>query len=517
MSLKLLADLPFALVLLYLFLAGGKQALHRRRDAKAAGLVVVLLLVPSLAMIHWYGGWDFSTDSPLNDPNRWWNIIVSNKASGGSKIFNLITTAFVFATVFLSGTIFVDGLTFWYNRQHGGHIQALHRGLIIWLAVATGILLYLKHQGISLTPILFGMGAASLVMGLALQEPLSNFFAGLSLDMESAIKIGDWIRVDVDGGTVGKVVDKGWRTTRLLTLDEELITLPNRVVAAQKVSNYCQPTKLHVHNILISSSYNDPPVKVKEVLRTILLREPRIAKNPPPAVRTVAYQDYSVDYELRFFLYDYAQNPIVKDEVLTRIWYAFKYNKIEMPFPIRTLHIKENEQLVREETERNEQLQDLFNFLQSLPFLQEHLLLQDFDFLARNAFQRSYAPGESVIIKGIMGDALFVVRQGWCDVDLPNGDRKRLEPGSYFGEMAMLKSGPRITSVLAGDQGAVVVRLERECMNKLFGYHPKFREQFEHVHNARSLESGFAPETSEQEETFRETINRVLKDLLTPW
>lgn len=517
MPLKLLADLTLTLLLLYLFLAGSKQALRRKRDARAPGLSVALLLVPSLAIIHWYGGWDFSTTSPLNDPNRWWSIIVSSEAGGTAKIFNLITTAFLFATFYLSGTILVDGLAFWYNRQHGGHIQALHRGLIVWLMVASGLLLYLKHQGISMTPILFGMGAASLVLGLALQEPLSNLFAGLSLDMEGVIRIGDWVRVDVDGGTVGKVVDRGWRTTRLLTLGDELIILPNRVVGAQKVHNYCQPTMLHAHRILVSASYNDPPVKVKEVLRTILLREPRIAKHPPSVVRTNAYQDYAISYELRFFLFDFAENELVKDEVLTRIWYAFKYNGIEMPFPIRTLHIKEHEQLVSEETERDGYIKDLFDFLHSLPFLRKHLLLQDFDFLARNAFQRAYAPGESVIIEGIMGDALFVVRQGWCEVVLPTGERKRLEAGTYFGEMALLKAGPRSTGVIAGEQGAVVVRVDRACMNKLFGYYPELREQFEHVHNVRILESGFALAEVEQEEPFRETIKRVLKDLLTPW
>lgn len=517
MPLKLLADLALTALLLYLFLAGSKQALRRRRDPRAAGLVVVLLLVPSLAMIHWYGGWDFSAASPLNDPERWWNIVVSNEKGGGGKIFNLVTTGFLFATFYLSGTIIVDGLAFWYNRQHGGHVQALHRGLIIWLAVAAGILLYLKHQGISLTPILFGMGAASLVMGLALQEPLSNLFAGLALDMEGAIRVGDWVRVDVDGGTVGKVVDKGWRTTRLLTLEEDLITLPNRVVGAQKISNYCQPTLLHAHRIFISASYSDPPVKVKEVLRTILLREPRIAKDPPPVVRTVDYQDYAVSYELRFFLYDFAENTIIKDEILTRIWYAFKYNGIEMPFPIRTLHVKEHTQLVSEETERDANLQDLFDFFKSLPFLQTHLLLQDFDFLARNAFQRTYTPGESVIIKGIMGDALFIVRQGWCEILLPTGECKRLEAGTYFGEMALLKAGPRNTGVIAGEQGALVVRVDRECMNKLFGYYPELREQFEHTQHARVLESGFALAEVEQEEAFRDTLKRLLKDLLTPW
>ena len=81
----------------------------------------------------------------------------------------------------------------------------------------------------------------------------------------------------------------------------------------------------------------------------------------------------------------------------------------------------------------------------------------------------------------------------------------------------LFKAGPRSTDVVAGGEGAVVVRVDRECMNKLFGYYPELREQFESVHHARVLESGFAVAEAQQEESFRETISRVLKDVLIPW
>lgn len=99
MTLKLLADFTLALLLLYLFSAGSKQSLRRRNDPRAAGLVVALLLVPSLVMIHWYGGWDFSPASPLNDPDRWRSILVKGEAGGDARIFNLVTTVFLFATL----------------------------------------------------------------------------------------------------------------------------------------------------------------------------------------------------------------------------------------------------------------------------------------------------------------------------------------------------------------------------------------------------------------------------------
>ncbi|MHB8766957.1 MAG: mechanosensitive ion channel family protein, partial [Deferrisomatales bacterium] len=233
-----IGDLAVALALAYAFTLLLRHGLRGDGEARAASLVAALLLVPAAAVIHWHGGWDVSAASPLNDPARWWVIPVAPAEGQPARVVNLVTAAFLLGLLYVAATAVVAGGAAWYNRRRGGPLQALHRGLVKWLVVVAGLLVYLKTLGIALTPLLFGMGAASIVVGLALQEPLSNLFAGLALDAEGAIRQGDWIRVDVDGGTVGQVIDKGWRTTRLLTLDRELVTLPNRVMGGQKIVNY---------------------------------------------------------------------------------------------------------------------------------------------------------------------------------------------------------------------------------------------------------------------------------------
>ena len=125
-------------------------------------------------------------------------------------------------------------------------------------------------------------GAASVIVGIALQEPLSSLFKGVALDLEGVFHRGEWIRVGGQGGVAGQVVDKNWRTTKIMTIDDELITIPNSVLGSEQILNYNQPESAHVHRLQIGTSYNDPPVKVKEILRTILIREPRIEKHPHP-------------------------------------------------------------------------------------------------------------------------------------------------------------------------------------------------------------------------------------------
>jgi hypothetical protein len=284
------------------------------------------------------------------------------------------------------------------------------------------------------------------------------------------------------------------------------------------VLNFNQPTKPHVHRLQVGASYNDPPVKVKEVLRSILIREPRILKDPPPVVRTTGYNDFSIDYEMKFWIRDYGKHPSVKDTVMTHIWYAFKFYGIEIPFPIRTVHMKEQEHLQKESASFTEDVKDVDEFLRTIPVFADHLIYKDFDFLAQNAFQRNYSPGEHVVNKGEMGDALYVVRDGFCVVFLPNGEQRRIEKGSYFGEMGLLKLQPRTADVVAGEEGGTLIRIDRECMHILFKSYPDLRASFETVRVDRMKDAGMDDGTGVREEPpALVKLGRALKDFVLPW
>jgi CRP-like cAMP-binding protein len=362
------------------------------------------------------------------------------------------------------------------------------------------------------------MGAASVILGIALQEPLASLFTGVALDVEGVLKRGDWIRVGGEDGVAGKVVDKNWRTTRLLTLQDVLITIPNRALGSEMIMNYHQPDPIHVQRLYVGTSYKDPPIKVKEVLRTILMRDPRIARNPPPSVRTIKYNDFSIDYELRFSIHDYGEHQRIKDSVMSQVWYAFKFYGIEIPFPIRTVHMKEQEHLAKERKEIQEAAVDIEKYLMTLPFLTAHLKPKDFDFLAGNSFQRVYTPGDYVVHRGEMGDALYIVREGCCEVLLSSGECRRIEPGSYFGEMGLLSAAVRTADVVAGHEGCRTIQIDRDCMQILFKKYPALRGEFEAVKERRLEDAGLARERRDVEFVpFLARVSRRVKDFLRPW
>ena len=390
--------------------------------------------------------------------------------------------------------------------------------LIKLLLLLLGLMIYLKLEGVSLTPLWVGMGAASLVLGLALQEPLSSLFKGLAMDVEGVIRRGDWIRVGGEDGIAGKVVESNWRTTKIMTIDDELVTIPNSVLGSETIINYHQPEAAHVHRLNVGTSYNDPPVKVKEILRTILMRHPLVVKDPAPQVRTIKYNDFSIDYELKIWLTDYGQHPRVTDEIMTQIWYAFKFYGIEIPFPIRTVHMKKQEHLNEEGKRIQDGVDDVHLFFKTLDYLSEHLSYKDFEFLSRNAFQRRYLPDEHVVHRGERGDALYIVREGWCEVVLVNQERRRIDPGHYFGEMGLIGSVMRTADVVAGPEGALTIRIDRECMHILFKRYPELYETFRLTRDRRIEDAGFV--TGERKpviESWSSRFMKGLKDFLVPW
>src|SRR5262249_27036263 len=139
--------------------------------------------------------------------------------------------------------------------------------------------------------------------------------------------VGDWLRV---GDTVGRVVEVNWRAVHLLVRDTEVQVIPNSVLAKGSFGNISRPTRQHAKTITLGFSYDDPPNKVKRVLRTTALRTPGVLEEPSPSVALLSYKDSAVRYALVFDVADYAQVAPVQDELLTRIWYAARRHRLQI-------------------------------------------------------------------------------------------------------------------------------------------------------------------------------------------
>ena len=176
----------------------------------------------------------------------------------------------------------------------------------------------------------------SLVLGLALQPILSNFFAGLVISVERPFRINDWIKV---GDFDGRVVAITWRTTHLRTRENDNLVIPNSKLADERVVNYYYPHPMHLERIKVGASYDVPPYRVRRALLEAIAGVPGVLDKPTPEVFLPRFDDSSIAYELRVWLEDVANAPRIASEVRGRIWEVFRKEGITMPYPIRTVEI----------------------------------------------------------------------------------------------------------------------------------------------------------------------------------
>jgi small-conductance mechanosensitive channel/CRP-like cAMP-binding protein len=360
-------------------------------------------------------------------------------------------------------------------------MPALFIDLLRFVLVAIGLCLVVwQVWGVELGGLLATLGVGSLVIGLALQDTLGGLFAGIALTSEHAFHVGDWIRI---GDTVGQVVTINWRSVRLRTRERNLVIVPNSVIAKERIENYSQPTPVAGVRAFVGFSYDDAPNKVKRVLLRVALNTRGVLADPAPVVRTLAYADSSVSYEIRYFIDDYARLRTIEDELLTQIWYAAGREGLTIPFPIRTVY-KTEMPPARLRDARSDARIAIGQIPVFVPLQPEEL-----ENLASDAAIQRFARGERVVHQGDPGDTLYVIRAGSATVSLRDGNGAerqvaQLGRGEFFGEMALLTGEPRTANVTAAEDLEALV-IHKEALQALLAKRPALAEEMAEIVEAR--------------------------------
>lgn len=203
--------------------------------------------------------------------------------------------------------------------------------------LVTGLItLRLTVPNLDVTPLVATSAVTSLVLGLALQPILSNFFAGLVISVERPFRINDWIRV---GEHEGRVVTITWRTTHLRTRDNDNLVIPNGKLADERVLNYYYPHPMHMERIKVGADYKTPPYRVRRALLEAMAGVSGALDKPSPDVYVLSFDENAILYELRVWIDDVVQGPRIASDIRARIWEEFKKAGITVPHPIRTLEL----------------------------------------------------------------------------------------------------------------------------------------------------------------------------------
>lgn len=217
-------------------------------------------------------------------------------------------------------------------------------GLLKGTILIIGLLVILSTLGISITPLITALGVGGLAVALALQDTLANLFAGIHILMEKSIRVGDFVKLET--GQEGYVEDITWRTTRVRMLPNNIVVIPNSKLAQSVVTNYYLPEKRMSLLIPIGVSYSSDPEKVEKILveeaKKAIGEIPGLLGEPEPFVRFIpGFGDSSLDFTLICQVQEFVDQYLAQHELRKRIFKRFKEEGIEIPFPHRTVYLRE--------------------------------------------------------------------------------------------------------------------------------------------------------------------------------
>ncbi len=209
-------------------------------------------------------------------------------------------------------------------------------GLFIFLIALLLVLSLGYHAERELRGLLATSGAAAIVLAFATQNLLGGVIAGMAVQINKPYRVGDWLHV---GDHFAEVMEINWRSTRLRTNDDISLDIPNNEIVRTTIVNLHYPTEVHAMRIRVGIDYNIPPNRVKDALTRAAQSAKNVLRDPPVKVYLVDFADFAVTYEIKFYMGNHSRINETNDSVRTNVWYELKRQRINIPFPIRTLHV----------------------------------------------------------------------------------------------------------------------------------------------------------------------------------
>ncbi|MHC1579432.1 MAG: mechanosensitive ion channel family protein [Candidatus Alkanophagales archaeon] len=204
------------------------------------------------------------------------------------------------------------------------------------------IIIVIRLLGYDVTALVAGFGVGALVVALALQSTLSNYFAGIYITMERSIKIGDY--VELEGGLGGFVEEITWRSTKIRTLLDNLVVIPNAKLAESIVTNYHDPTKEMNIRIDCGVSYGSDLEKVErvtlDVARRVLRRVSGGVETFEPLVRFKNFGDSNIEFTVILRVKSFTDQYLVRHEFIKELTRAYAEEGIEISYPCRNVFLR---------------------------------------------------------------------------------------------------------------------------------------------------------------------------------
>jgi small-conductance mechanosensitive channel len=218
----------------------------------------------------------------------------------------------------------------------------LLRRVIKVLMIALALAVILQNFGVNLSALLAILGLGGLAISLAAKETLEDMISGFIILVDRPYQVGDRIKIETMD-TWGDVESIGSRTTRIRTMDNRLVIVPNSIIGREQVENFTYPDPSYRQNISIGVAYGSDLDLVEEVIAGAVMSIPEVLQDKAPMVEFTEFGDSAIIIRVHYWLNAYA-NVLVRSDVNKAIYQALEEAGVEMPFVTYDVNLAYKEQ-----------------------------------------------------------------------------------------------------------------------------------------------------------------------------
>ncbi len=342
----------------------------------------------------------------------------------------------------------------------------------VFIVAGFSILALVFNQ--SVTGLWATSGIVSLVVGFALKNMIADVFCGIALNVDQPFKIGQWIKIHPRAMQAfeGAVIEVSWRSTRLRTMNNNYLVIPNSEISAMLITNYSEPEDKCRFDIPFSLDFDVPPERALRVLQAGAKAAWGVLEVPSPTVNACKVSGRGVEYQVRFWSKPAERNPeVVYHSVITTILKHLHQAGISLAYDKQDIYYAE---MPPRQLDRVSDRSALVKRIEIFSTLEQ----EDINRLAGRMTERMFRTSTAIVTQGAPGDSMFVLVEGLLEVrsDVEGGKKqikvKTIEPGEFFGEMSLLTGEPRSATVVAVTD-AVVYEIGKEDLELVLTHKPE--------------------------------------------
>ena len=273
-----------------------------------------------------------------------WEALYNHIVDGAFQLFGILTQQGLQALAALILLLLIYRLIYFTLHSALENADSIDLGLQNLIQRSFRVVAYffigtvvLDQLGLDVTLLLGGLGIAGVIAGFAARDSLENFISGVTILVDKPFRVGDYVKIDDEYGRVDEIT---LRSTRIRTVRNRIMVLPNFDMITQRITNHTKRNILRI-DIPFGTAYKERPDEARQVLLPLVDDDDRVLSEPSPSVVVTEMSDSSVDMAFRFFTHTPSDEVPIRWEYTEKVREALREADIEIPFPHRQLFLDE--------------------------------------------------------------------------------------------------------------------------------------------------------------------------------